>query len=114
MYVLYFYCTGDHLALIYIMRSKSDPTSVRIRRLLEVHSAYLFNLYYKKGKDMTLSDFPSRVKLDKSNLQKIIPISFYLQEVPQEQYYIHTRSGTQKQELLWEWYMAKINLYSLI
>ena len=33
---------------------------------------------------MTLSDFLSRVKVDKSKLNEIIPISFDLQEVLQE------------------------------
>ena len=28
-------------------------------------SAYSFNLYYVKGKDMFLADIPSRIKVDK-------------------------------------------------
>ena len=46
----------DHLALPYIMRSKVEPVTTRIKRLLEVLSSYSFNLYYIKGKDMILSD----------------------------------------------------------
>ena len=42
----------DHLAITQIMRSKVEPATNRIKRLLEVLSAYSFNLYYIKGKDM--------------------------------------------------------------
>ena len=52
----------DHLALTYIIRSKVEPATVRIKRLLELISSYSFNLYYIKRKDMVLSDFLSRQK----------------------------------------------------
>ena len=54
----------DHLAITQIMRSKVEPATNRIKRLLEVLSAYSFNLYYIKGKNMILSDFLSRQELD--------------------------------------------------
>ena len=38
----------DHLALIHIIKSKAEPITTRIKRLLEVLSSYSFNLYYKK------------------------------------------------------------------
>ena len=44
----------DHLALIYIIKSKAELTSTRTKRLLEMLSSYSFNLYYTKGKDMIL------------------------------------------------------------
>ena len=47
----------DHLALVHILKSKTEPATTRIKRLLGVLSAYSFNLYYMKGKDMILSDF---------------------------------------------------------
>ena len=47
----------DHLAITYIMRSKAEPVTTRIKRLIELLSPYSFNLYYIKGKDMVLSDF---------------------------------------------------------
>ena len=50
----------DHLTIVHIMKSKDEPASNRIKRLLEKLSAYSFNLYYIKGKDMVLSDFLSR------------------------------------------------------
>ena len=36
----------DHLVITQIMRSKVEPETNRIKRLLEVLSAYSFNLYY--------------------------------------------------------------------
>ena len=68
----------DHLAIIHIMRSKVEPATTRIKRLLEVLSSYSFNLYYIKGKDMILSYFLSRQNVDDSNPHEIIPISFNL------------------------------------
>ena len=46
----------DHLAIMHIMKSKMEPATNRIKRLLEILSSYSFNLYYIKGKDMILSD----------------------------------------------------------
>ena len=65
----------DHLAITNIMRSKAEPATTRIKRLLELLSSYSFNLYYIKGKDMVLSHFLSRYKTDDSNPHEIIPIS---------------------------------------
>ena len=70
------------------MKGTTEPASSRIKRLLELLSAYSFNLYYMKGKDMTLSDFHSRIEVDISNPREIIPISFDLQDILQEKYYI--------------------------
>ena len=44
----------DHLAITHIMRSKMEPATNRIKRLLEILSSYSFNFYYIKGKDMIL------------------------------------------------------------
>ena len=77
----------DHLAITHIMRSKVEPATTRIKRLLELLSAYSFNLYYIKGKDMILSDFLSRQNVDDSNPHEIIPISFNLRTVLQDKYY---------------------------
>ena len=65
----------DHLALIHILKSKTEPATTRIKRLLEVLSTYSFSLYYMKGKDMILSDFLSRQRTHNSNPHEIIPIS---------------------------------------
>ena len=50
-----------------IIKSKAQPATTRIKRLLELISSYSFNIYYIKGKDMVLSDFLSRQKNDDSN-----------------------------------------------
>ena len=93
-----------HLLRKVVMRSKVEPATARIVRLLEVLSSYSFNLYYIKGKDMILSDFLSRQNVDDSNQHEIIPISFNLRTVLQDKYYnleeekercmIQTRSQT--------------------
>ena len=40
----------DYLALTHIMKSKAEPTTTRIKRLLELLSSYSFTLYCIKGK----------------------------------------------------------------
>ena len=50
----------DHLAIMYIMKSKMEPATNRIKRLLGVLSTYSFNMYYIKGKHIVLSDYLSR------------------------------------------------------
>ena len=93
----------DHLALVHILKSKTEPATPRIKRLLEVLSAYSFNLYYMKGKDMILSDFLSRQEKDKSDPHEIIPISFDMKTILNDRYYkveeegkylVQTRSQT--------------------
>ena len=66
----------DHLAIKHIMKSKAEPVTNRINRLLEVLGSYAFNLYYIKGKDMVLSEFLSGPHGDNRNSHEIIPISF--------------------------------------
>ena len=82
-----FYTIVDHLALIHIIKSKAEPATTRIKRLLELISSYSFNLYYMKGKDMILSDFLSRRMHDTSNPHEIIPISFNMYNILYETYY---------------------------
>ena len=76
----------DHLAIMHIMKSKMEFNTNRIKRLLEILSAYSFNLYYIKGKDMVLSDFLSRQQGDNSDPHQIIPISFNMKEILKQNY----------------------------
>ena len=76
-----------HLAVMHIMRSKAEPATTRIERLIELLSPYSFNLYYIKGKDMVLSDFLSRQKTDDSNPHEIIAVSFTLKNLSCEYFY---------------------------
>ena len=71
----------DHLALTHIIKSKMEQATTRIKRLLELISSYSFNLYYMKGKDMILSDFLSQQNNDDSNPNEIIPISFFMYKI---------------------------------
>ena len=77
----------DHLALTHIIKSKTEPVTTRIKRLLELIHSYSFNLYYMKGKDMTLSSFLSRQTHNDSNPHEIIPISFNMYKALHETYY---------------------------
>ena len=78
---------ADHLSLTHIIKSKAEPATIRIKRLLELISSYSFNLYYVRGKDMVLSDFLSRQKNDNSNPDEIIPISFNMYKILNYIYY---------------------------
>ena len=77
----------DHIALPHIIKSKAEPATTRIKRLLELIGLYSFNLYYMKGKDMILSDFLSRQTHDDSNPHDIILISFNMHKTLYENYY---------------------------
>ena len=94
-----------HSALTHIIKSKAEPTTTRIKRLLVVLSSYSFNLCYIKGKDMILSEFLTREKHENSNLHEIIHISFNMQNIlqiscyniverEQGKYLVQTRSQT--------------------
>ena len=87
--------------MIHIIKTKAEPATPRIKRLLELISLYSFNLYYMKGKDMILSNILSRHIHDNSNLHNIIPISFnmframcenYYNIETKERYFMQTRS----------------------
>ena len=58
------------------MKSKNEPANARTKRLLEVLSSYLFNLYYMMGKDMTLSDFLLRIKVENLTSMKSFQLYF--------------------------------------
>ena len=95
----------DHLALTHIIKSKAEPVTPRIKRLLELISSYSFNLYYMKGKDMILSDFLSRHMHDDSNPHEIIPISFNTYNVLYKTYY---RIEIKDQYLVQTWSQMKV------
>ena len=66
----------DHVAVAQIMKAKTEPATARIMRLLDRLSAYSFNLYYVKGRDMILSDYLSRHRQKDLDPNELIPISF--------------------------------------
>ena len=77
----------DHLALTHIIKSKTDPATTRIKRLLEHISSYPFNLYYIKGRNMILSYFLSKQNHNDSNPHEITPILFNMHNLLHERYY---------------------------
>ena len=85
----------DHSTITHIMRSKAEPGTNRIKRLLEILSSYAFNLYYIKGKDMVLSGFLSRQHGDDSSPQEIIPISFNMGKLLKQNYQNYTKDTFQ-------------------
>ena len=66
----------DHAAVAQIMKAKTEPATTRIMRLLDRLSAYSFNLYYVKGRDMILSVYLSRHRQKDLDPSELIPISF--------------------------------------
>ena len=74
----------DQLALTHIIKSKEEPVTARIKRLLELISSYSFILYYIKGKGMMLSKFLSGQKHDNNNPHEIISISFNMHKILHE------------------------------
>ena len=95
----------DHLALTHKIKSKAEPVTTGIKRLLELMSSYSFNLYYIKGKDIILGDFLSRQKHDYSDPHKIIPISFNMYNTLYETYY---RIEPKDQYLVQTWSQTKV------
>ena len=96
--------TVDHLSLTHIIKSKAEPATTRMKRLLELTSSYSFNLYYIKGKDTILSNFLSRQRQDDSNPHDIILISFNVYSILQEKYY---NIGNSAKYLVQTWSQAK-------
>ena len=81
------------------MKSKTEPASARIKRLLKVFCAYSF-------KPVTVCHFPSIMKVDKFEPHDIILISFDLHEALQEKIlYSHqvwsTKSGNYCRKSTW-------------
>ena len=93
----------DHVAVTQIMKAKTEPATTRIMRLLDRLSAYSFNLYYVKGRDMILADCLSRHRNKDIDSSELIPLSFCCMSVFRslletehglEVYNISTRSST--------------------
>ena len=93
----------DHVAVTQILKAKTEPATTRIMRLQDRLSAYSFNLYYVKGRDMILADYLSRHRNKDLDSSELIPISFCCLNVFRslletehglEVYNIGTRSST--------------------
>ena len=71
----------DHVTVAQIMKAKTKPATTRIMRLLDRLSAYSFNLYYVKGRDMILADYLSRNRSKDIDPLELIPISFCCMDI---------------------------------
>ena len=71
----------DHVALAQIIKAKTEPATTKIIRLLDRLSAYSFNLYYVKGRDMILADYLSRNRSKDIDPSELIPVSFCCMDV---------------------------------
>ena len=67
----------DHVAVTQIMKAKTEPVTTRIMRLLDRLSAYSFNLYYVKGRDMILVDYLSRHRNKDLDSSELIPMLYF-------------------------------------
>ena len=89
----------NHAAVAQIMKAKTEPATTRIMRLLDRLSAYSFNLYYVKGRDMILADYLSRHRHKDLDPSELIPISFcclrtYRSIIDDKIFSIKTRAST--------------------
>ena len=71
----------DHVAVAQIMKAKTEPATTRIMRLLDRLSAYSFNFYYVKGRDMILADYLSRNRSKDIDPSELIPIGFCCMDI---------------------------------
>jgi hypothetical protein len=57
---VYFECFTDHAAIPQILKAKTEPSSERIKRLLERLSGYCMKVGFRKGSTMVVCDYLSR------------------------------------------------------
>ena len=71
----------DHSALVFIINTKKELPTLRLKKLIENLTAYCFVIRFLKGKEMHISDFLSRHPVeDGESPHEIIPIDFQLIE----------------------------------
>ena len=68
------------------MENKTEPTTNRIKRLLEVLISYTFNLCCLKATVMILNDFLSQMKGDQYDLHEVTPITFNSYSILRDHY----------------------------
>ena len=88
----YFEVLVDHKAIEYMIKSKTESPTTRLKTLLLKLSEYTIDLKYQKGSEMHTSDLLSRLKniADMPNNKGIIPLNFLQHLVPN--YIEHTYS----------------------
>ena len=79
----YFEVLVDHKAIEYMIKSKSESPTTRLKTLLLKLSEYTINLKYQKGSEMHTSDALSRLQniADTPDNKDVIPLNFFLQHL---------------------------------
>ena len=91
----YFEVLVDHKAIeyIYMIRSKTESPTMRLKTLLLKLSEYTINLKYQKGSEMHTSDALSRLQniADTPDNKDVIPLNFLQHLTPNyiEHTYLH-------------------------
>ena len=75
----YFEILVDHKAIKYMIKSKTESPTTRLKTLLLKLSEYTIDLKYQKGSDMHTSDTLSRLHnfTDTPNQKDVIPLNFF-------------------------------------
>ena len=75
----YFEVLVDHKAIEYMIKSKTESPTTRLKTLLLKLSEYTIDLKYQKGSEMHTSDTLSRLQniTDTPNNKDVIPLNFY-------------------------------------
>jgi len=71
----------DHSALVFILRGKKEPPTLRLKKMLEQLSQYHFTTKFLKGQEMFISDFLSRHTGNEKYSEEVLPIAVF-DEVP--------------------------------
>ena len=88
----YFEVLVDHKAIEYMIKSKTESPTTRLKTLLLKLSEYTIDLKYQKGSEMHTSDALSRLQniADTPNNKDVIPLNFLQHLTPN--YIEHTYS----------------------
>ena len=88
----YFEVLVDHKAIEYIIKSKTESPTIRLKTLLLKLSEYTIDLKYQKGSEMHTSDTLSRLQniADTPDNKDVIPLNFLQHLAPN--YIEHTYS----------------------
>ena len=75
----YFKVLVDHKAIEYMIKSKTESPTTRLKTLLLKLSEYTIDLKYQKGSEMHTSDTLSRLQniADTTDNKDVIPLNFY-------------------------------------
>ena len=80
----------DHSAIVDMLKSKQEPPTARISKLLLKLSEYTFKVGYKKGAELVLADYLSRAPLDgDSEIDKILPVASPFSSDPESESHLY-------------------------